>query len=248
MIHATAGEDERPRRARAPNHAGRAAAREPAELASRRDEAREHGAADAGSAAGRRRHRRSRAPAGSSRCARGPAAGARAGRSRTAPRGARTAAAASWRPCARRSARSRASPARRRRPRERAQRAEPARQPGRAPAVAVEDLERLDEQVVGVLEAVGVRQDLPVGKLLGRLALARRGRRQAGEDALGVGLGAAGEQPEAVELLREVVEQQAGARPLGPSGSRASARAVRQRARPDAMAPRARPTGTSLDT
>ena len=79
-----------------------------------------------------------------------------------------------------------------------------ARQPWRSKTSSA-----LIDQVVGVLEAVGVRQDLPVGELLGRLALARRGRRQPGEDALGIGLRAAGEQAEAVELRGEVVEQEA---------------------------------------
>ena len=75
--------------------------------------------------------------------------------------------------------------------------------------MAVEHLERLHEQVVRILEAVGMGQDLPVGELLGRLALARRGGRQPGEHALGVGLRAAGQEAEAVELRREVVEQEA---------------------------------------
>jgi hypothetical protein len=80
--------------------------------------------------------------------------------------------------------------------------------------VAVEDLERLDHEVVGVLEAIGVREHLAVGELLRGLALARRGRREAVEHALGVGVRAAGEQAEAVEPRRQVVEQQAGARAL----------------------------------
>ena len=81
--------------------------------------------------------------------------------------------------------------------------------------MAVEDLERLDRQVVRVLEAVGMREDLLVRELLGGLALARRGRRQPGEDALGIGLRAAGEEPEAIELLGEIVEQKARARTVG---------------------------------
>ena len=48
-----------------------------------------------------------------------------------------------------------------------------------------------------------------------RLPLARGGGRQPGEHALGVGIGAAGQEAEAIELLREVVEQQAGARAIG---------------------------------
>ena len=98
---------------------------------------------------------------------------------------------------------------------------------GRAPAVAVEDLERLDDEVVGVLEVAGVGQDLPVRELLRRLALARGGGRQPGEHALGVGLRAAGQEAEAVELRGEVVEQQPGARPIGLGRGR---RRRRQRA------------------
>ena len=65
------------------------------------------------------------------------------------------------------------------------------------------------------LEAIGMGQDLPVRELLRRLPLARRGGRQAGEHALGVGIGAAGQQAEAIELRREVVEQQPRARAVG---------------------------------
>jgi hypothetical protein len=80
--------------------------------------------------------------------------------------------------------------------------------------VAVEDLECLDDEVVGLLEVAGVREDLPVRELLRRLALARRGGRQAGEDAFGVGLRAAGQEAEASELGGEIVEQQAGTRAI----------------------------------
>ena len=108
--------------------------------------------------------------------------------------------------------------------------------------MAIEHLERLDQEVMRVLEALGVSQDLPVRELHGGLALARRGRRQPGEDALGIGLRAAGKQPEAVELLREVVEQEARARTLGRSRLVLSAPARHARssrsasARPDAIA------------
>jgi hypothetical protein len=68
---------------------------------------------------------------------------------------------------------------------------------------------------MGVLEAIRVRQDPPVGELLGRLALTRRGGRETVEHALRIGIGAAGEEPEAVEPRREIVEQQARARTLG---------------------------------
>ena len=87
--------------------------------------------------------------------------------------------------------------------------------PGAAPAVAIEDLERLDRRVVGGLEAIGMGQDLPVRELLHRLPLARRGRRHPGEHALGLGIRAAGQQAEAIELRREVVEQQPRARAIG---------------------------------
>ena len=95
------------------------------------------------------------------------------------------------------------------------QRTEPARHAGLAVAVPVEDLERLDRQAMGVLETVGMREDLLVRELLGRLPLARRGRRQPGEDALGIGLRAAGEEAEAIQLRGEIVEQQPGARTVG---------------------------------
>lgn len=80
--------------------------------------------------------------------------------------------------------------------------------------MAVEDLECLDDEVVGVLEAAGVGKDLPVREFLRGLALARGGGRQACEDALGVRLGAAGQEAEASELVGEIVEQQAGARTI----------------------------------
>ena len=100
-------------------------------------------------------------------------------------------------------------------PSERPQRAEPARQSGRAPAVAIEDLERLDDEMVRGLEAFGMGQDLAVRELQHRLPLARRGGRHPCEHALGLGIRAAGQQAEAVELRGEVVEQQPGARAVG---------------------------------
>jgi hypothetical protein len=39
--------------------------------------------------------------------------------------------------------------------------------------VAIEHLERLDDEVVGILEAIGMGQDLAIRELLRRLALAR---------------------------------------------------------------------------
>jgi hypothetical protein len=60
-----------------------------------------------------------------------------------------------------------------------------------------------------------MREHLAVGELLGGLALARRGGCEAVEHALGIGVGAAREQAEAVEPGRQIVEQQPGARTLG---------------------------------
>jgi len=80
--------------------------------------------------------------------------------------------------------------------------------------VAVEDLEGLDDEMVCILEVAGVREDLAVREFLRRLALARRGGREACEDAFGVGLRAARQEAEASELGGEIVEQQAGARTI----------------------------------
>ena len=92
--------------------------------------------------------------------------------------------------------------------------------------MAIEHLERLDGQVVGILEAIGVGEDLAVRELLGRLPLARGGGCQPGEDALGIGVGAARQEPEAVELGCEVVEPQAGVRPLPRGCARMAAALV----------------------
>jgi hypothetical protein len=81
--------------------------------------------------------------------------------------------------------------------------------------MAIEDLEGLDHEMVGGLEAIGMGQDLPVRELLQGLPLARRGGRQPDEDALGVGVRAARQEAEAIELRGEVVEQQSGARAIG---------------------------------
>ena len=89
-----------------------------------------------------------------------------------------------------------------------AQRTEPARQERIAPAVAIEHLECLDGEMMRLLEVLRVGEDRADGELLRRLALARRARSQAREDALRVGRGSAGQQLEAVELRREVVDQE----------------------------------------
>ena len=233
MIHATPAKMQRGGRARAPSQTGSAAAREAAHLAGRGDQAGDHGAADeearqaapAAAEVGRQpRHRDARA-------GEQPALGLVEVALRLAARvepphrvGDRA------RVRAHDDVRDLLDPDLGERP----QRSEPARQPGRAPAVAVEDLERLDDEVVGVLEAIGMGQDLAVGELLRGLALARRGGRQPGEDALGVGVRAAGQEAEAVELRGEVVEQQAGARPLA---ARARRRARQRRRRDTCAAP-----------
>ena len=83
-------------------------------------------------------------------------------------------------------------------------------------AVAIEDLERLDREAMrrprNDRDARGCCRS---ASSLVACALARRGGVKPGEDALGIGVRAAGEEAEAIELRGEIVEQEAGARTVG---------------------------------